>query len=543
MSSVCAADVLRYSLLDEPLIRYRRVSDGLSAQASLPQLFVALGEDAVRDFPALRPHQRHPWHAFLVQLAAIALHKAECTAPWANEDEWRTALLALTPDDPDGAAWCLVSPPDRPALLQAAVPEGSTTGWLAVEAPDQLDMLITSRNHDLKASRMRSARPDDWLYALVSLQTQEGWGGRTNYGISRMNSGYGSRPSLGTLPKGCLGARWWKDVKAIAASRSRTSEQYGLREFGGLALVWTSPWDGSSSLSFDLLDPHYIEICRRIRLNCSDERLVAFRKGTGVARIDAASQKGRTGDGWAPINTAEGTVLSIRGKGFDYELLSEILFKGSYTLPPALSFSAAGATEVLFVLAQGVARGQSETDGYHERRVPLSAKVRGLLASQNRPTLERISSRRIGEISEVQAVTWKALTVLFNNGVLAKSKDLRESVKSKATDFARPFEEDEDARFFGDLNDEVDALDPAAQHLAWLDGLVHRAEIVLRRAFIAGPRSGMHCYRAQAAALSLFHGALRGEKSPLPDLANHYRQQAAHRQEDPHEFHVEPTGG
>ena len=67
---------LQFSLLTEPLIRYRRASDGMTVRASLPQLFVALTADEVRDYPALRPHQRHPWHAFLVQLAAIALHKA-----------------------------------------------------------------------------------------------------------------------------------------------------------------------------------------------------------------------------------------------------------------------------------------------------------------------------------------------------------------------------------------------------------------------------------------------------------------------------------
>ena len=67
---------LQYSLLDEPLIRARLVGSGQPVQYSLPGLFVALARDEVRDFPALRPHQRHPWHAFLVQLAAMTLHHA-----------------------------------------------------------------------------------------------------------------------------------------------------------------------------------------------------------------------------------------------------------------------------------------------------------------------------------------------------------------------------------------------------------------------------------------------------------------------------------
>ena len=50
---------LKYSLLTEQLIRYRRVGDGSTIYASLPHLFVALAADEVRDYPALRPHQSH----------------------------------------------------------------------------------------------------------------------------------------------------------------------------------------------------------------------------------------------------------------------------------------------------------------------------------------------------------------------------------------------------------------------------------------------------------------------------------------------------
>ncbi|HRD98752.1 MAG TPA: hypothetical protein PLA97_20420, partial [Rubrivivax sp.] len=61
-----------WNLLDEALIRWRSVADGELHRGSLPGLLAAMVADTVRDFPALRPHQRHPWHAFLAQLAAIA---------------------------------------------------------------------------------------------------------------------------------------------------------------------------------------------------------------------------------------------------------------------------------------------------------------------------------------------------------------------------------------------------------------------------------------------------------------------------------------
>ncbi len=174
------------NLLKEPLLHYRRVGGGERIACTLPELFIAMAHDQVRDFPALRPHQRHPWHAFLVQLAAIALHRAESTEPFATTQEWQTALLALTPDDPDGAAWCLVSPVGRPAFMQAPEPSGDISNWKnRLVAADELDMLVTSKNHDLKAARMLRSSPEEWVYALVSLQTQEGFFGAGNYGISR----------------------------------------------------------------------------------------------------------------------------------------------------------------------------------------------------------------------------------------------------------------------------------------------------------------------------------------------------------------------
>ena len=77
----------------------------------------------------------------------------------------------------------------------------------------------------------------------------------------------------------------------------------------------------------------------------------------------------------------------------------------------------------------------------------------------------------------------------------------------------------------------MEADDLLTQRLQWLQGLVGRAAAVLQAAFDAGPRSAIQRYRAQAAALSRFHGALRGDKSPLPELAHYYRRQAQKEEE------------
>lgn len=134
---------------------------------------------------------------FRVQLAALALDRSGLSEPPREEAAWRDLLLTLT----DGAAepWTLVEADrGRPAFLQPPDPGGLK--WELVPTPDALDLLITSKNHDLKAAQAVRAMPEDWIYALVSLQTSEGYGGRGNFGIARMNGGSSSRAMLGSPP-------------------------------------------------------------------------------------------------------------------------------------------------------------------------------------------------------------------------------------------------------------------------------------------------------------------------------------------------------
>lgn len=525
-----ASDGLLYSLLDEPLITYRRVADGHRVKASLPELFVAMACDEVRDFPALRAHQRHPWHAFLCQVAAIALHQAEQTGPFPTAVAWRQALLALTPADTDGAAWCLISPLDRPAVLQAPVPGGRVSEWKTkCRAADELDMLVTSKNHDLKAARSRDAEPEQWLFALSSLQTQEGFLGAGNYGISRMNGGFASRPGIGVAVVGGWGLRWQRDVATLLRERDGIASTYGLAHSQGHGLVWLLPWDGTTSLSFNLLDPFYIEVCRRVRLRCDGAGLYAVGTGTKASRIAAKEINGVTGDPWTPVDIAGAKALTITRNGFDYKLVSKLLFGGEFTASVTQHTNVKNAETRLQFIARGVARGQGKTEGYHERRVPISPKLRRLLNGQ-RDQAARISSERIAAIGEVRKLLWLSLIGLFSGG--SAGNDASDGTKNTAGEFARPFERREDARFFVDLTAEVEADDTHAERLNWLIGLASRAEEILKRAFDAGPRNGMQRYRAQAAALSRFHGGLRGTKSPLPMLAQHYQDSSKSSQKE-----------
>lgn len=518
---------LHWNVLDETLIRWRSHPAGTAHSGSLPQLLAALAANEVRDFPALRPHQRHPWHAFLVQLAAIALHHAGQSEPWHDAQDWRAALLALTPDDPDGAAWCLVAPPHRPALLQAPVPGENPTVWNnLLHTPDALDMLVTSKNHDLKAARAHAAQADDWLFSLLSLQTQEGFLGAGNYGISRMNGGFASRPGVGVAPVGAWGMRWQADIASVLAQRSTVATIFGLAQENGHRLLWLLPWSGTDSLALSALDPLYIEICRRVRLSVVTSKAQAYATGSKVARIAAKESSGVTGDAWAPIDTAKSKALTVSSNGFDYKLMSELLTGAQYTQGAAWRLNDWPQDAHLQALAQATVRGQGKTEGYHERRVPISPKLRKKIAGDQRPLVAGQAKRRIETIAQMRKLLWTALALLFANG---ESDSGNDTVSNRASRFAQPFEQQEDARFFDDLNVQIEAESEEqedAVYLAWLLGLAARAQAVLTNAFHAGPRSAMQRYKAQSAALSRFHAGLRGGKKPLfPELVAHYAAQ------------------
>lgn len=519
-------DSPQLNLLDEALIRIRDPGGHLQ-KLTLPELFVALASDTVRDFPALRPHQRHPWHALLVQLAALALHEAGETMPWMNADDWRKALLALTPEHSDACAWSLIAPHDKPAFLQAPVPGGRLDEWSDISTPDALDLLVTSKNHDLKGERMRCVMADDWLFALMSLQTQDGYPGRGNFGVSRMNSGSGSRTGLGIAPAGGVGQRWARDVRALLRARDSTAEIHGLPSHGGLAFVWLEPWSGKANeiLSFSRLDPFYIDICRRIRLvEEPNARVIARRSTSEARRIDAEVRKGVTGDAWLPVE--DDKCLTLQGSGFSYSLMSELAWGMRFHKTVAQTIQPEDGDSGISLVAQCIARGQSKTEGYHERRIPLSKKVVGFLRSGQTDRLTVIAEARVKAIAIMRgSVLRTALFYLLEAGTEKIDFD-RRTAKQQIEPFVRAFEHAEDARFFDDMNREIEAEDANVERLNWLARLASRAEVVLRSAFVIGPQCGERRYRARSRALSYFHGALRSDKN-FPALAQHLRSHPA----------------
>ena len=163
-----------------------------------------------------------------------------------SSDAWRDALLALA--DGTAAAWHLVVEDlARPAFLQPPVPEEDLddAGFKAdMATPDLLDILVTSKNHDVKMERIVSPRLEHWIYTLIALQTTVGGLGRGNYGVIRMNSFYGNRPMVGLAPDLSWGARFRRDLRVLLDARADVVDRHEY-DPEGIALVWTEPLDGA----------------------------------------------------------------------------------------------------------------------------------------------------------------------------------------------------------------------------------------------------------------------------------------------------------
>lgn len=525
--------MIQYSLLDEPLISVVECSTQTRRQLTLPGVFAALATDDIEDFPALRPHQRHVWHAFLVQVAALYLHRSGQSELPRDEGSWRSALLSLTPNDPDGAAWALIAPSERPAFLQPPVPGGSLVGFKTIATPDGLDMLVTAKNHDVKRRSMRDSRAEHWMFALLSLQTQEGFLGAGNYGISRMNGGFASRPSVGIAPSGAIGRRFSRDASRLVALRGRLLEEYDFYPTnGGHALLWLIPWDGGQSISPKELDVFYVEICRRVRIVLTtDGRMQAVATGTKTSRIDAKSLKGRTGDGWTPL-MADGESrkgLTIDADSLSYKKLVPILFPrssetGSPIRAPLQEISTTDDPSGLLVVARGLVRGQGKTQGYRERRVPVSAAVRRFMIERPSDTCAAIANDRIQDSSTVaRKVLYPAVLTVFTAAPLdGERKRDDDTAKARTGRVLGLFDRRVDQTFFEALAEEVDVHDDVDAAIAvrsrWLRGLLGHARDLLDQCAASAPSAAMRGYRTRARARdTLEFGFLRHFKERLVD--------------------------
>ena len=507
-----------HNLVVDPLIRVRTV-DGRTEAASLPEVYAASIADRVAAFPALRPHQRHAWHAFLAQLGAIALHRAGDEVPPTTPGAWRTRLRALTATFDRDEPWQLiVEDPTRPAFMQCPAPAGLQAYRNHRETPDDLDLPITARNHDLKRSAAVRSAPDDWVFTLINVQTMAGFVGGGNYGVARMNGGFSSRPCLGLAPAGGgPGTHLAHDLRRMLAARGDLLDRYPFEPDQGLALLWLHPWNGEQSLGLASLDPYCIEICRRIRLQAAGTGLVARTALSRQPRIAAKALRGDVGDFWTPVRVEEdgSQAFSVSAAGFPFDRVVALLF--DFRQPSATAVDPAESPHWRLV-ARGMAGGRGKTQGYHERTdIVLAAEtVEALRGGARRGDLTALAEAQIEEVSEVVMALRYSVAVACSGG---GAPDIRR-VADRARAYERRLRAAVDSRFFPALEARFLAGErPAAAglRLKFVQGIVCTAQRLLDEASASVSCSGIYRLRARTQAARAFRRRLRRPESVFSD--------------------------
>ncbi|MFW6085770.1 MAG: type I-E CRISPR-associated protein Cse1/CasA [Myxococcota bacterium] len=513
------ADGVLHDLIRDPLLSVR--SGDETAMTSLPELLEALGRGTNVELEAIQAHHVLPWHAFAVQLAALALHGAGSSDPAQNRQTWEELLLELTGGQRE--PWCLVVEDlAKPAFLQPPAPEGKWSAFKSrFETPDEIDILVTAKGHDVKTQRILHPRPEHWVHALIIKQTTAGFEGRDNYGIARMNGGFASRSHVAFAPSTRWSDRFRRDVAALLDVRDEVAAAYGYAARDGKALLWLDPWDGKSSLRLSECDPFYIEICRRLRLCDERGRLVARGIPTKAPRVEAKDLNGAVGDPWMPIDRARSVALTVGSAGFGYRLTQALAFGADFVPGAALELRSEDGEEPLF-LAGTLVRGQGKTDGYRERIVPIPKKVRRMFArSDARQQLGELAKRRVERAAEVQGRVLKpAVLVLLQGG----PEELNRK-DERAAPWLQAFDDDVDRVFFPSLWAAAEG-DAETAEAAWERQLVDIAQQQLEMAIESAPIPQARRYRAIAAAERVFWGSAR--KVCANALAN------SSEEEDPH---------
>lgn len=503
------------NLLSDPLLHVR-LRGGATA-CSLPGVLHHLSRGEVVSFMALQGWQEHAWFAFLVQLSAMALARADRAEPPPSEEDWKALLLGLS--DESEAAWSLVvEDMSLPAFLQPPVP-GPELFKRSVSTPDAIDLPVTSKNHDLKAARIRHPAPEHWVYALVSLQTTQGYSGPKNYGIQRMNGGLGNRPYTACVENLSWGSRFLADLLLLLRSHADAVRDYPFNARGH-ALLWLLPWEGTSTLPMQDCDPWCIEICRLLRLGEEAGVISARLAPTQSPRLSAVTDGGDVGDPWTPVGVTEKKsgierkALTLGGAGWRYDLLVALLIEPTYQASLAMTLEADDQPHVF--LGRALVRGQGKTEGFHERLVPLPPKVLPFLTeSEPLEELSRLSKSRIARTKKAQDILASAVRKLLSAGGDGPSKERRH------VPWLEAFRQSVDDRFFHSLWQALET-DPEAAALKWDRELLSLAQQQLEDAIQTVPIAQARRRRAIAAAESMFHGGFRKH------FANLFAKEGAH---------------
>jgi CRISPR system Cascade subunit CasA len=516
--------VLEHSLLDEGLF-HAAGADGTAACLSLPQVLARLsaGEDLV--FSALRPHQRAPWHAFLVQLAYLALEGEESPTPPQTPAAWAERLRALSAGCPGDGPWCLVNTDwQQPAFLQPPCSPARVADFKrTADAAQDIDVLVTARHHDEKSGKLplREGALDALVYALVALQGMTPGLGRGNYNSMRVNGYYGSRAQFRLVMRRGSGPEFLRDLTALFEETERLSEDATAAGMGLTPqphrLLWLAPWD-VGSLALETVHPLCLEVSRRVRLVCENNALVLRRASSDGMRVSAKELCGVVADPWAPvIRGDEVKVFTAQHNSLQFANLQKLLFDRGKTRMPLLAErteSERRANKPAVLVAEVLVSGEGGTDGLLRRELAMPSPVLMQLVSAPAALAQR-SQHFVNLAGLASGKVLRSACLQFvdaGDDVDWKNRDFTRAVKP----WVDRFESAIDEAFFVQLFDTIErGLDDTAAQRQWVAWLAEAARSHLEAAAQALPtRDGTRLF-ARARAQRFLRLGLRKQFGPL----------------------------
>ncbi len=494
------------NLLTDPVFRVE-TPEG-TTRFDLPQLLDALGRDRVESLSGLQRHQEDSFHVFLCYLAGAVLAREGLEDTRQDARFWRESIQRLTIQQgcANDSAWTLVvDDVTQPAFMQVSLASRSAFDAfkLMPSPPDSLDILATAKSHDVKARRVSSPEIDDWVYALISLQTMAGFFGQGNYGIARMNGGFGSRPVVGLVSGLRYGERFSRDVKRLLAVRGALlAGPWGyIRE--GIVFSWISRWDLKTSIALRALDPFYIEMARALRLVEKDGAIFAKGSPSKTTRIMANETNGVMGDPWTPVNRKKPSSLTVSPRGLTPDLLRNLLFEDGFDLTAMQRPGIGREDEPCQFTASVLVRGQGTTDGFHSISVPVPAPVSSRLFRRG-PERDRLAELSKTALNDAGTMQNRVLKPAFFTLLESNPDRVDGWWQQAAASFSGAWSGD----FFPWLWRTVEREDREQARLEWLKSLRGKAETVLREAVERYPARDGRRYRARVNANGLFFGTL-----------------------------------
>lgn len=290
-------------------------------EKNLPEILTHLKEGDDILFTRLPGFREIAFYKFLVRLACLC--GGLC---WTTPEEWRNAMLNLTDRDED--PWFLfVKDPFKPAFMQPPSLYDPDR-IVRVPFPDEEGTMSHSRAHDIKPDKVREARPEDWAYTLIDLQTSSRYKGSGTHGTARVSQ-VKSDILVSLSPTASWTDRFNADLMKLPSS-------FDMSKGIGYQLLWLIPWDGKRSEMLDVasLHPMCIEVCRLVRMMPD---LSLIRRSTSGPRVDYTFGM-ELFDPWTPT-VMEGhdfVRAGVPAEGFDYRFINKVLYTPKKHRPSCL---------------------------------------------------------------------------------------------------------------------------------------------------------------------------------------------------------------